>query len=140
MEGQEAEEFAARGIAVVEGEIEEVVAADGQLAGLRLTGGKHIALDAFFTIPSFLAADGLLAALGAETTDGPTGTLVRGDETGRTSIGGVWAAGNVVNPAANDPVPVGAGARAGAAINYDLVLEGIALARSGNGGDATAGR
>lgn len=130
--GQEAAGFAARGIEVAPGPVERVLAADGRLVGVELNGGRLIELDAIFTIPTLLPADRSLLSLGAVTVENPMGVFVQVDATGRTSIDGVWAAGNVVNPAANVPISIGAGALAGGAINHDLVLDDIARARAGS--------
>ena len=52
------------------------------------------------------------------------------DRTGRTSLAGVWGAGNVVDPRAQVITAAGAGSAAAIAINADLVQEDIALAVS----------
>lgn len=130
--GEEAAGFAARGIQVAVGPVECVLAEDSRLVGVQLDGGRRIELDAIFTIPTLAPADRTLRSLGAAIVENPVGAFVQVDATGRTSIDGVWAAGNVVNPAANVPISIGAGALAGGAINHDLVLDDIArvLARS----------
>jgi thioredoxin reductase len=56
------------------------------------------------------------------------GTWVTTDPTGRTSVPGVWAVGNVADPAALVIVAAGAGARAATALNADLVDEDVARA------------
>ena len=50
------------------------------------------------------------------------------DATGRTSVPGVWAAGNVVNPRAQVITAAGEGSAAAIAINNDLTDEDTALA------------
>lgn len=50
------------------------------------------------------------------------------DATGRTSVPGVWAAGNVVDPRAQVITAAGAGSAAAIAINADLVQEDVELA------------
>ncbi len=56
------------------------------------------------------------------------GSFVTTDATGKTSVDGVWAAGNVTSPAVNVPLAIGAGAFAGGAVNADLITEDIARA------------
>jgi hypothetical protein len=46
---------------------------------------------------------------------------VRVDEVGRTSVAGVWAAGNVANPRAQVITAAGEGSAAAISINADLV-------------------
>lgn len=50
------------------------------------------------------------------------------DDTGRTSVPGVWGAGNAVDPRAQVISAAGAGSAAAIAINADLVQDDIALA------------
>ena len=47
------------------------------------------------------------------------------DPTGRTSVAGVWAAGNVVDPRAQVITAAGAGSAAAIALNADLVEEDV---------------
>jgi thioredoxin reductase len=53
------------------------------------------------------------------------------DETGRTSVYGVWAAGNVVNAWAALITAASAGSAAAMAINADLVEEDVDRALAG---------
>jgi thioredoxin reductase len=120
----------ARGVRIVEGVVTRLVVddRDDRLTGVELADGTVVARSALFVAPRFVPNDGLLTALGAETEQSPFGTFVRTDPMGRTSVPGVWAAGNVADPAAFVINAAGAGARAAAAINLDLVEEEIALA------------
>ncbi|USX48991.1 NAD(P)/FAD-dependent oxidoreductase [Lentzea sp. HUAS12] len=131
-QGDELSDFRTRGIEIAEGLVERVLDNGDRLRGVRLQDGTDVLLDAIFTIPTLVAADGLLRSLGATVAPGPMGEFVTVDGSGRTSVDGVWAAGNVVNPAANVPMSIGAGAMAGGAINHDLVLADIAGTRTAN--------
>ena len=64
--------------------------------------------------------DGLLAGLGCEL-DGAGFPVV--DAAGRTSVSGVWAAGNLADPRAQVVTSAGAGSAAAIAINADLVQQ-----------------
>lgn len=59
--------------------------------------------------------------------DGIRDGWVAVDGTGRTSVTGVWAAGNAVNPRAQVITAAGEGSAAAIAINNDLVEEDLAL-------------
>jgi thioredoxin reductase len=50
------------------------------------------------------------------------------DATGRTSVPGVWAAGNAANPRAQVITAAGEGSAAAIAINADLVEEDVRAA------------
>lgn len=127
--GQELDDLTARGITISEGPLRQVRGDGDRLIGVQLEDGTDIALDAIFTIPTLAPADDLLRTLGSGISTGPMGEFASVDATGRTSVEGVWAAGNVVNPAANIPISIGAGAMAGGAINHDLVLDDIIRSR-----------
>ena len=73
---------------------------------------------ALFVRPRFVPTTTLLAGLGCDADD--NGWVVA-DTTGRTSVPGVWAAGNVVNPRAQVITAAGEGSAAAIAINNDLV-------------------
>ena len=117
----------ARGIAVEPRAWANVTADEaGRLSGIRLADDSATALDAIFLGPRPVPNDALLTGLGAATAPAfGDGDWVGVDQTGRTSVPGLWAAGNVVNPVASVPIAAGAGNFAGAAINADLIEEEI---------------
>ena len=78
-----------------------------------------------FVRPRFVPNDTLLTGLGCATHD--NGWVVA-DATGRTSVPGVWAAGNAVNPRAQVITAAGEGSAAAIAINNDLVDDDVAIA------------
>jgi thioredoxin reductase len=123
---REAAELAARGIRVVHGEVARLVVEDDRLTGVELANGEVIPRSAVFVRPILAPhADNLLASLGCDLDD--TGFPVA-DRTGRTSVAGVWAAGNAADPRAQVITAAGEGSAAAIAINADLVDEDIAVA------------
>jgi thioredoxin reductase len=119
------ERFRARNIAIVDGEIAELVIEDDHLTGVELVSGQFVPRAAVFVRPRFIPNADLLAGLGcASGTNGWTTT----DQTGRTSVPGLWAAGNAVNPRAQVITAAGEGSAAAIAINNDLVEEDVATA------------
>jgi thioredoxin reductase len=114
--------LAARGIGVVEGIIDRLVIDDDQLRGVQLNDGCVVPRDALFVPPRFVPNSRLLAGLGC-ALDG--GGWVTTDTTGRTSVAGVWAAGNVIDPRAQVITAAGAGSAAAIALNADLVDEDV---------------
>lgn len=106
----------------------------GAVSGLRIEGdrvtgvevdGRVVPVGVVFTGPAPRPRDALLRALGAVTTNGPLGSWVDIDEDGRTTVPGVWAVGNVVNPRANVPVSLGLGSLVAGALNAELVRDDI---------------
>ena len=124
----------ARGIAIEDRPVAEVLAdAKGALRAIRYEDGTEREVDAIFTAPRPEPNDDVLRELGARRmrNDGVDWVLV--DEDGRTSIRGVWAAGNVVSARATVPMAMAAGNAAGAGINAELIdddiREAVAAAR-----------
>jgi thioredoxin reductase len=113
----------ARAVGVVEGTIEQLVIDDGDhLRGVQMDDGCVIPRDALFVPPRFVPDNALLAGLGCDVdADG----WVTVNDTGGTSVPGVWAAGNVVDPRAQVVTAAGAGSAAAIALNADLVEEDV---------------
>jgi thioredoxin reductase len=123
----EREQLEARGIRVVDGEVRELVVQDDQLRGVVLGDGRSVERAALFVRPELRPrVQGLLEQVRCETDD--LG-FVRVDNAGRTSVGGVWTAGNVANPRAQVITAAGEGSAAAISINADLVEEDVREAR-----------
>jgi thioredoxin reductase len=118
----------ARGIRLDDREIVAVTADDGVLTGVRFADGSTLGLDVLFADSRMVPLDDLLVQLGAERADTPAGPFTATDAAFRTSVPGVWAVGNVANPAALVPVASAAGVTAAVAINGELVAEDVAAA------------
>jgi thioredoxin reductase len=116
----------ARAIGVVEGTIEQLVIDDAdQLRGVQMLDGQVVPRDALFVPPRFVPNSVLVAGLGCDAdADG----WVTVDGTGRTSVPGVWAAGNIVDPRAQVITAAGAGSAAAIALNTDLVDDDVRIA------------
>jgi thioredoxin reductase len=115
-------ELAARGITVAEGTVTQLVVDRDQLHGVELHDGCVVPCDALFVPPRFVPNSHLLVDLGcAVDADG----WVIADPTGKTSVSGVWVAGNVVDPRAQVITAAGAGSAAAIAINADLVDDDV---------------
>jgi thioredoxin reductase len=113
----------ARAVGVVEGTIEQLVIDEtDHLRGVQLADGCVIPRDALFAPPRFVANSDLLLTLGCAVDDGG---WVAVDRSGQTSVAGVWAAGNVVDPRAQVITAAGAGSAAAIAINANLVEDDV---------------
>jgi thioredoxin reductase len=116
----------ARAIGVVEGTIEKLVIDDAdQLGGVQMRDGSVIPRDALFVPPRFVPNNTVLAGLGCEMDAEGWVTV---DTTGRTSVPGVWAAGNIADPRAQVITAAGAGSAAALALNADLVEDDVRTA------------
>jgi len=119
------EQLTARAIGIVSEKVARLVVEDDQLTGVELTDGRVVPRTAAFVRPTFVPNDTLLADLGCELAKNG---WVAVDPTGRTSVPGVWAAGNAVNPRAQVITAAGEGSAAAIAINNDLVDEDLPIA------------
>ena len=118
-------ELLARAIGVVEGTVERLVLDNDHLHGVQMSDGSVVPRDALFVPPHFVPNSDLLVGLGCNVDrDG----WAIADQTGRTSVPGVWAAGNVVDPRAQVITAAGAGSAAAIAINADLVEDDVRTA------------
>ena len=100
----------------------------GGLTGVRLEGGELVELDAVVVAPRMVAASPVLDSLGLRAEDHPSGMGQQypSEPMGRTSVPGVWVAGNVADVGAQVQGAAAAGTMAGAAINADLIEADLA--------------
>lgn len=117
--------LAARGIGVVDGPVARLVIEDDRLSGVQLHDGRLVPRAAVFIRPRFVPHDEVLVTLGAATDDRG---WVAADAVGRTTVAGVWVAGNVANPRAQVITAAGEGSAAAIALNADLVEDDVAEA------------
>jgi thioredoxin reductase len=118
----EREQLVARAIGIIDGPVGRVVVEDDRLHGVELEDGRVVRRDAVFVRPTFTPNSDLLSGLGCATHD--NGWVVA-DPTGRTTVPGVWVAGNAVNPRAQVITAAGEGSAAAIAINAELVDEDV---------------
>ena len=125
---EQAEQLAARGITVVEGEVSALEVHDDRLVGVRLRSGEFIPRQAVVVAPRFTARAEVLSNLGLATTEmemagSVIASYVPADANGATTVAGVWVAGNIADPNAQLITSAAAGLKAGAMINADLITE-----------------
>ena len=116
----------ARGIELESAPVAAILGEGVAISAVRLAGehggaGREVAVDAIFTVGAPRPHDGFLASLDLARDETPFGSFLAVDPTGRTSDERIWAIGNVVNPGANVPMSIGAGAFTGGAVNAALV-------------------
>ncbi len=121
----EREQLVSRAIGVVDGPVARLVVEDDRLHGVELQDGRVVRRDAVFVRPAFVPNSDLLAGLGCAMHE--TGWVVA-DPTGRTTVPGVWVAGNAANPRAQVITAAGEGSAAAIAINADLVDDDVQTA------------
>ncbi len=98
-----------------------------RLDASQLTDGGSVPRAALFIRPALRARDGgVFESLGVEVDEGG---FAKVDATGRTTVPGVWVAGNASNPRAQVITAAGEGSAAAIDINNDLVEEDVREAR-----------
>jgi thioredoxin reductase len=97
-----------------------LVVSDDHLQAVELSDGRQVRVTAAFVRPSFVPNDFVLAGLDCDRHE--NGWL-KVDAVGRTSVPGVWAAGNVANPRAQVVTAAGEGSAAAIAMNAELTNE-----------------
>ncbi|MEU9916393.1 NAD(P)/FAD-dependent oxidoreductase [Streptomyces sp. NPDC051001] len=114
--------LATAGVRVIPGEVEELRIEDDRLVGVRLVDGTSHDREVLFVAPRAIPQNALLERLGAELRETPFGAYPVLDETGQTTVPGVWAAGNAMGFAEQVVNAAAGGYRAGAMINGELLL------------------
>ncbi len=110
---EERSRITARGVRIVTGEVERL-----NSDGVTLADGTSYPCAAVFVGPRADPLDDLLTDLGCERDEDDWVTT---DPTGRSSVDGVWAAGNVCDPSAHLINAAAAGSQAGIAVNQFLL-------------------
>jgi len=119
LEDHERDLMEARGVRIVDGDVTRIVSDEHGVRGVELAQGPVVDRTALFVAPRFAPSHDLLTALGCELDDEG---WVATDRTGRTSIDGVWAPGNVVDHTAQLINAAAAGSAAAIALNNGYLV------------------
>jgi thioredoxin reductase len=111
--------LSARGITVVEGTVTSLTRSEDGVD--LIIGESRHPCDIVFTAPRALPDNRVLAALGAKLIPSAAGLFPAIDGRGATSVAGVWAAGNAVNPSLKYSTALGNGMDTATHINEALV-------------------
>lgn len=110
--------LAARSVAIVDVPVARLVANGGVVSGVELVDGTVVPRSVVFVGPTFVPNDELTARIGCTRLENG---CVATDPTGRTSVDGLWAAGNVADSPAQLINSAAAGSRAAIDINHYLL-------------------
>ncbi|HEY1015535.1 MAG TPA: NAD(P)/FAD-dependent oxidoreductase [Herpetosiphonaceae bacterium] len=124
LSAEEREQIVRRGIPIYEAPIARLAGADGELARIEFAdGGALERRGLMLRVPQRQRSD-LAGLLGCELVgDGPLAHLIKVDMLGRTSVPGLYAAGDCATPLQQAIAAAAAGAAAGAGINHELLAE-----------------
>lgn len=120
-DAEQARRLAARGVAIERSRVVALLGPDDGLSGVRLEDGRELALAGLFVAPTTHPADDLARQLGCEYDAGPMGPLLRVDDFKRTTVAGVYAAGDAASAMASVSLAVAAGTLAGVGAHQSLL-------------------
>ncbi|MEV8244552.1 NAD(P)/FAD-dependent oxidoreductase [Streptomyces rochei] len=123
--------LAAAGVKVVPGEVAGLRVEEDRLTGVRLADGTAHDRSVVFVAPKAVPQTGLMERLGAELQETPFGAYPVVDATGRTSVPGLWTAGNALGFAEQVIHAASGGYRAASAIVGDLIMSDLDAAIAG---------
>ncbi len=123
--------LAAAGVKVVPGEVAGLRVEEDRLTGVRLADGTVHDRSVVFVAPKAVPQTGLMERLGAELQETPFGAYPVVDATGRTSVPGLWTAGNALGFAEQVSHAASGGYRAASAIVGDLIMSDLDAAIAG---------
>jgi thioredoxin reductase len=92
-------DLARRKVAVVDGRIIEIARRGVHNATVKLDSGRSVAVDIVFAHPRNKPSATLHESLGLATANTPLGIVLKVDERRETSMPGIYAAGDLTNPA-----------------------------------------
>ncbi|MFE7135646.1 NAD(P)/FAD-dependent oxidoreductase, partial [Streptomyces sp. NPDC057638] len=127
LSGADRDRLRAFGVRIADGAVARLVTdGSGGLTGVELGDGSVRSCDALFVAPVPRPNDAVPRALGC--ADDPATGWVAADAAGATSVPGVWAVGNVVNPRAQVITAAGQASAAAIAMTAWLLERDIAAA------------
>ncbi|AUQ26314.1 NAD(P)/FAD-dependent oxidoreductase [Dickeya zeae] len=116
-------DLAHRGIPVIDGRITEVDHDASHNATIRLDVAPSVAVDILFAHPRNKPSARLHESLGLATVDTPQGIALKVDERRETSMPGIYAAGDLANPAMHSvTTAVWQGAMAGISAQQSMLV------------------
>lgn len=113
-----------KGITIIEDKIASIAHQDGYMSGLNLEGGKFAPLKAVFSSGPIEGHSKIPERLGCEILEeGMLCGLIKVDEFCKTTVKGVYAAGDNCTPYRSLSSAIAAGSKTGSFINNDLISE-----------------
>ncbi|KMZ42258.1 MULTISPECIES: NAD(P)/FAD-dependent oxidoreductase [Bacillales] len=107
-------------VPVFDSPIERIVSVDGMVQHVELTDGNRISCKGIFFAPKLVAGSDLPQALGCQVTE--AGTIIV-DSFGKTSVPGVYSAGDAATTQYQVITAAALGSAAGMSINNELLVE-----------------
>lgn len=103
------------------GRVQRIEHADGKMRAAVLEDGRRVPMTALYLVTRQEPASALAANLGCAMTEGPMGPDVAVDKYQRSTVPGVFAAGDLTTSFANSVQAAASGTQAGVACHQDLL-------------------
>lgn len=111
-----------RGVAVEPARLAEFVGDGPQMTAAILEDGRDVPLDALYVSPYSTLGSPIAAELGATVEDGPLGEIVKTDAERKTTVPGLYAAGDIAHAPHSVSLAVADGATAALSVHRALVF------------------
>lgn len=118
--------LARRGVTVEPARVMALEGEKGGLSALRLEGGRAAAIDALYVAPQSRFNSPIAGELGCAMDESPLGPVIRTDDRKRTTVPGVYAAGDIARAPHNASWAAADGVTAGVFLHQSLVFEPLA--------------
>ncbi len=109
------------GMPRIAGRVQRIEHVGGEMQAVVLAGGRRIPMTALYLVTRQEPAASLAADFGCTMKEGPMGPDVMVDKYQRTSVPGVFAAGDLTTSFANSVLAAASGTQAGTACHQDLM-------------------
>jgi thioredoxin reductase len=126
LEQSQLEALNARGVKLEHEAVSALVGDSPALAGVKLSSGRVVPIDALFTGSRTRMASPLAEQLGCQFEEGPSGSMIRTDTHKETTVRGVFAAGDAARATHNATWASADGVTAGISAHQSLVLSQVA--------------
>jgi thioredoxin reductase len=120
LNNEQIQRLAAKGIEVIEHGFQEIVHSDGYLNRILFTDGSSKVINALYARPPFEQHCSVPKQIGCELD---ASGYIKVDDFQKTSIAGVFAAGDNTSRFRSVSVAVAAGGKAGAFVNHELITD-----------------
>ena len=109
------------GVRRVAGRVARIIHRDGRIEAVELADGDRVAMQSLYLLSRHVPAASLAADLGCATTETESGSYVTVDAFQRTSVPGVFGAGDMAHAFASGIQAAASGSLAGASCHEDLL-------------------
>lgn len=123
LDPESAATLAKRGVAVEPARVRALIGSGTTLLAIALEDGRQSPLEALYVAPKSTLSSPLAAELGAAIDDGPLGPIIRTDAEKRTTVPGLYAAGDIARAPHSVSWAVADGVTAGTSVHRALVFE-----------------